>query len=84
MRFYFHTEDGRCYPDQQGTELPDVASACVEASNVLGDFLKQEPREFWQHDSLSLKVSDQTGLVLFTLNLSVTLGPVMNGHHPRV
>jgi hypothetical protein len=84
MRFYFQTEDGRCYPDENGTELPDVASACIEASTVLGSFLQEKPREFWAHDNLSLKVSDQTGLVLFTLNLSVTLGPVMNGQHPRV
>ena len=84
MRYYFQTEDGRCYPDRDGTELPDVAAACVESAKVLADFLKYKPRELWAHDCLSVQVSDDAGLVLFTLNVSVTMSAAMNGRHPPV
>jgi len=84
MRYHFHTEDGRTYPDDEGAELPDLAAACIEASKVLGEFLKEKPRELWEHDCLSLRVADGAGLTLFTLNLSVTMSAATSGRHPRV
>jgi hypothetical protein len=84
MRFHFQAEDGRIYPDDQGVELPNVRAACVEASRILGDFLKRKPEEFWVNDDLSLRVSDDRGLVLFTLNLSVSLSAAMAGRHPDI
>lgn len=84
MRYFFHTEDGHTFPDEEGTELPDLQSACIEATKVLGEFMKERPREFWAHDYLSLRVTDDEGLILFSLQLSVTLSAAINGQHPPI
>lgn len=84
MRYFFHTEDGHLFPDESGTELPDLQSACIEATKVLGEFMKEKPREFWTHDYLSLRVTDDEGLILFSLQLSVTLSAAINGQHPPI
>ena len=84
MRYFFETENGECFPDDTGTELPDLRAACVEASRILGDFLKERPKDFWDTDHLQLSVSDDSRMKLFTLRLSVTLAPAMNGRHPDV
>ncbi|MEW5683907.1 MAG: hypothetical protein AB1942_03205 [Pseudomonadota bacterium] len=84
MRYFFHTEDGQCFPDEEGSELPDLQSACIEATKALGEFMREKPKAFWEHDCLTLKVADAEGLVLFTLDLSVTLAAAMNGRHPPI
>jgi hypothetical protein len=84
MRYFFRTENGRCYPDDEGTELPDIRAACLEASKVFGDFLKEKPADVWENDNLTVTVSDEAGLTLFILNLSVTVGAVLNGRRPAI
>jgi len=46
--------------------------------------MREKPREFWTHDCLSLRVTDAEGLVLFSLQLSVTLSAAINGRHPTI
>ncbi len=84
MKYFFNTEDGQRIPDEQGTELPDLQSACIEATKILGEFMKERPREFWAHDRLSLDVTDKQGLILFTLQLSVTMSAALSGRHPPI
>ena len=44
-RYYFHSEDGRRFPDEEGTELPSDDAARLEAVRVLGELLRgHEPK----------------------------------------
>ncbi len=83
MKYFFNTENGQSHLDTDGTELPNDAEACVEAARVLSDLLRDKPREFCEQDDFAIKVTDATGLVLFTMNLSRTLSPAMQGRKGR-
>jgi hypothetical protein len=84
MRYFFHAQDGRRFADETGVELADLRSACIEATRALGKFMEERPRDFWAHDCLSLEVTDDSGLILFTLDLSVTLSAAISGRHPPI
>jgi len=71
-RYFFHSEDGRPRADYEGTELPSLAAARVEAVRVMGDILKEEPEQVLETGSLRLTVTDQTGLIYFALDLAAT------------
>lgn len=76
-RFHFHTADGRCFPDREGVELASIAAAQCQAVKVLAEFMRDDPCEFWTTNSLSVTVSDESGLSLFQLDLAVTASPVV-------
>jgi len=66
-RFYFHLEDGTSLPDRDGTELPDLATARLEAVRLFGEMLSFHPEQFWDGDEWTMNVTDENGLTLFTL-----------------
>ena len=74
-RFFFHTHDQRFFPDDAGAELPDLAAAQVHAVIVLGEILKEKPRDFWSQGQASLTVTDADGLALFRLDLVAAMAP---------
>ena len=74
-RFVFHTEDGRCFPDENGIELADVETAKVEAVAVLGELLKEDARNFWNTESFRLTVVDENDLTRFILDTSAVTSP---------
>jgi hypothetical protein len=67
-RFHFHVEDGASYPDEEGVELPDLATAKAHAVRYFADMLKTSPCTFWDGDQLVMDVADETGLTLFSLH----------------
>jgi hypothetical protein len=69
-RFYFHTEDGQCFRDEDGTELIDVHAARNQALMILADSLRHDPEEFWRDRSFKLTVTDERGLTLYILDVS--------------
>jgi len=71
-RYYFHSEDGRNYPDEEGTELPSLEAARIEAVRVLGDILKEDPDEVLSNGALRVTVTDDAGLIYFALDVSAT------------
>jgi hypothetical protein len=71
-RYFFHTEDGRHIPDIEGTDLPTLAAARVEAVRVLGELLKENPDEVLSTGALRLTVTNDAGLIYFALDLSAT------------
>lgn len=75
MRFHFHTEDGQTFPDEEGTELPDLASACVEATKVLGELLREWPHDLCDQHKVGMRVADDAGATLFTVDVAVTMAP---------
>ena len=70
-RFYFHTEDGRPFPDQEGTELPDIGAARAAAIIVLSEVLRDNPDEFWKHERFKVTVTDEAKRKLFAIRLAL-------------
>jgi len=70
-RFFFHTEDGRCFPDHSGLELPDLAAAKREALATLGEMLRHD-EAFWRTEHFRLLVSQTSSThdPLYTLEVS--------------
>jgi hypothetical protein len=69
-RYHFHVEDGRSYPDPDGTELASAEAARHEAVRLAGRLLEDHAREFWDTGRWWVKVTDDAGRVLFRLELS--------------
>jgi hypothetical protein len=78
-RFYFHTEDGVRIDDDEGADLPSLADARREGARVLGEMLRERPDAFWADGGLSLTVTDESGLTLFTLEVSATHSAATGG-----
>ncbi|HSV03413.1 MAG TPA: hypothetical protein VLI41_09425 [Phenylobacterium sp.] len=58
-KYYFHTEDGRRYPDEDGTDLPDLEAARLKATRILAELLKEQPRELLETGRLRVEVTDE-------------------------
>lgn len=69
-RYFFHIDDGQPFRDADGTVLPDVEAARVEATRVLAHHLKDHPRQLWHDGVLTVTVQDQAGLTLFMVTVS--------------
>ncbi|HEY4031963.1 MAG TPA: hypothetical protein VGM25_16575 [Caulobacteraceae bacterium] len=79
-RFYFTVEDGECYADDQGLELPDLMTASSTAMGVLVEHLQTRPGEFWRHDCLQVHLSDESGMTLLTLTVSALFSSAVANH----
>ena len=71
-RFWFEIHDGRSSPDIEGIVLPDLEDAQHEAVRRAGTLMSCHPREFWHYPNWAIDVTDDAGLVLFTLSVSAT------------
>ena len=76
-RFFFHTQDGTVYHDEEGTELLDVQPACATALQVLAEHIQAWPGDFWKHDALQVHMVDDDGLHLLTLTIGATFAPAL-------
>jgi hypothetical protein len=74
-KFFFHTEDGRCFSDEDGTDLPDLDAAKAEALRLIGEVAREDGAEFWTTGELRLTVADQRNLTLFALDVSAIMAP---------
>lgn len=82
-RYYFHVEDGRSYPDEEGVELADIDAARINATRMFGAMLCDDPTTFWNGDEWTLKVTDEEGLVLFCVHFVAIDSPVGQRHPYR-
>ena len=74
-RYYFNvTKDGQL-PDAVGVEMSDIAKAREEAVRLLGEDLKENPKDFWNDEEWEIAVSDPTGLILFTMHCTAMDSP---------
>lgn len=71
-RYFFNTNGLGSFSDQDGSELADLQAACSEASRLAGEILKYEGEAFWQIREWHLDVSDESGSVLFSLDISAS------------
>ena len=80
MRYFFHVQDGRYYPDETGTNLPDLAAVRDEAIGVTADLLRGSGRaEFWTGEEWSLHVTDEDGGDVLTLRFSAAPVAALSG-----
>ena len=77
-RFYFHIRDGRDQFDMDGIELPDEATAQVEAIRLTGAVLRDETKHVIRAPSWTMDVTDETGRPVYRVdvNLSACRTPV--------
>jgi len=68
-RYYFHTEDGRCFPDEVGVELPDLQAVREVALRAFGEMARELDGQFWEAGSWRMIIKDDRDLTLFTLEL---------------
>jgi hypothetical protein len=78
-KYFFHTDDGRCYPDQDGVRLPSVAAAKDRAVLTLCEMLREHRAQFIADRSMRIVVTDDTGLMLFEFEVFAVDAPVLGG-----
>lgn len=66
-RYFFTTADGTRDPDVDGTELPSLSAARIEAIKFAGEVLSDHPDMIWDGEDFRVEVSDEAGLLLFTV-----------------
>lgn len=66
-RYFFKFKKGGHEAEPVGADLPDMAAAHVEAARMMGEDLRDYPGSFWDDEEWQIAVSDEHGLVLFTL-----------------
>jgi hypothetical protein len=69
-RYFFHTNDGEEFEDEVGTELATIQDARTQAVRTMAETVRDEARNFWQTANFRLTCMDETGLVLFILDLN--------------
>lgn len=69
-RYFFNTVDGRRYPDEDGTDLPDLESARRKATLVLAELLREQPLEVWRSGHLGIEVTDEASELVARLMVS--------------
>jgi hypothetical protein len=75
-RYFFHISDGVLIPDLEGSELPDLAAARVEAVAVAGGMLRDHAPDFWRTCEWRVIVTDDAHFILFSLSCQALAAPV--------
>jgi hypothetical protein len=70
--YHFNVRDGSEISDSDGTDLPDIRAARLEAVKLAGQMLLDRPGTFWEGSDWHLDVSDESGLTLFRLDFTAT------------
>ena len=74
-RYFFHIRDGRDYPDDEGTELPNLAAVRAEALKASGEMLRDNKggADFWSGHDWTMTVMDDKGGMVLTLRFAGTM-----------
>ena len=74
-RYFFHVRDGRDYPDDEGSEFPDLSAVRAEAIRSSGEMLRsvRGDGDFWSGHDWTMNVTDEAGQPVLTLQFSGTL-----------
>ena len=65
-------------PHDGGMDLPDIATAKCEAVRYAGRLICEEADRFWDKADFTMTVTDEGGLVLFSMILSGVDAPVIS------
>jgi hypothetical protein len=67
VRYHFNTKNGERHADIDGTELSSDSAARAEAVRYAGEIMCSEPDALWVSDELKVDVTDDDGLILFSV-----------------
>ena len=73
-KFFFNVHYGEYIPDEEGTELPDVAASRREAAKYAAALLVDHPQQAGERGGWSVEVTDDHRLVLFKLIVQAVPG----------
>jgi hypothetical protein len=68
-RFYFDVHDGISSIDDEGTELPSVREARLQAAGMAGTILSDTAAYFLEQGDLRVSVRNEGGQVLLTISM---------------
>lgn len=80
-RYYFHLRHAK---DDEGRELQSLAEAKCHAVRYCGSLLCAAAERFWDSGELEMTVTDDDGLVLFSLTLLSVDAPAIQPSTARV
>lgn len=63
-RYFFHTLQGRAFPDRDGEDLAGPAVAHRAAVRIMGEILRDGAADFWDAGPFSLVCTDEEGAVV--------------------
>jgi hypothetical protein len=75
MRYFFHSETDSRSTDIEGMDFasPDLARA--EAIKLCAQMMHEAPRSFWGSRPWSITITDDTGLILWNIDVDATSSP---------
>lgn len=78
-RFFFHTNHPteRDIQDDAGMDFPDIHTAKGQAVAYAGQLLSDAALKFWDKADFELTVTDENGLILFTMRVLGTEAPAV-------
>jgi len=79
--YFFHVDDGASHIDADGIELSGLDAAREHAVRYFAELLRDSARTFWDRGDWAMRVTDQAGLVFFTLHFTATVAAA--GARPR-
>jgi hypothetical protein len=74
-RYFFHLQAASLWSDEEGTELPDFASAKLHAVQYVAEHLLHKPSHFWDAETYEVRVTDGDDLTLLVVSLVATISP---------
>jgi hypothetical protein len=83
-RFYFHTNHGFVpdLQDNEGYTFPDAHTAKGEAVKYAAELLSDVGESFWDPRDFEMTVTDEKGLILFTIRMIGTEAPALQTASP--
>jgi len=77
-QYHFNVINGSVCTDDVGVNLPDLPAAMAMANQEAGQLLKDGKHDLWGGGEWQLEVTDEIGLILFTLMFSRCSAPAVS------
>ena len=71
-RYFFHVFDGKAFPDDEGTVLPDLEAVRAEAVKASGAMIRDH-HDFWRGAIWTMEVKDEIGTTVCKMNFTAEL-----------
>ncbi len=76
--YHFNARDGVSIADEDGTELPNLYAARLEAIRYSGQLLSDHPDAFRIQSEWRIEVTDECGMILFAIHISAIEAPALH------
>ncbi|MGZ2412868.1 uncharacterized protein DUF6894 [Sphingomonas sp. F9_3S_D5_B_2] len=76
-RYHFNVDDDQSHRNEEGVELPSLAEAKCQAVRYAGNLICDRSGDFWDRGEFAMTVTDENGLMLFSLQFIGTDAPAI-------